>query len=592
MKSRIGIFILFHLVTMGYFADTYTLATEDEFQIDQFVNSTMECRHVPGLIVTVVKGNTTLVSKGYGMANIEEAIPARNTSVFCIGSVTKAFTSTVIAKLIETNSWLKWDSKITDIIGEDFKFNSQLLTNYTTITDLLSHRVGLVRWDISTQAGYPSYVTREDLVRRLYSLPSIGDFRDELQYNNHMYMLVGYIAEFVGGKTWEQLVDEFLLTPLEMTSTGYANELEEIEECLAEMYTYQNGKHFKVDPELRKIIKPGGPSGSICTTSSNMAAWMKLHINKGQTDTGVPVVDRDILQETYLPRIQRSVSQNNLFQPEWPIDNADITYAMGWNNGIYRGNKKLSHGGSFFGYSAQLWLFPQSDIGVFTAANGPTGADASLALRSINAYISDVLLGKEPWLNATTSCSFPLPWKPGVSGKTPIPTTWQTGNPIDEMTAKTDAAETITTSLPMQNFERYAGVYGHIFLGNITIAMNETTNLLTFTYGRFMTGELVYQDGDSFQLFLTGSYWWLLQNNAKSMPLHFIADSRGYMNTLHWSVSAMETVEYRKGIKWDALDPPCFNVRDKSCSNDQAHLRSSIHFICLLVISVSYFLAM
>lgn len=45
--------------------------------------------------------------------------------------------------------------------------------------------------------------------------------REASIYNNIMYALAGRVAEEIGGKTWEELVEEEILTPLAMNSTTF-----------------------------------------------------------------------------------------------------------------------------------------------------------------------------------------------------------------------------------------------------------------------------------------------------------------------------------------------------------------------------------
>ena len=64
------------------------------------------------------------------------------------------------------------------------------------------------------------HVTRRFLPsRRIRFLPVSSPFRDEFEYNNWMYGLVGSITEAIGGASWEQLLETRLLRPLGMADT-------------------------------------------------------------------------------------------------------------------------------------------------------------------------------------------------------------------------------------------------------------------------------------------------------------------------------------------------------------------------------------
>jgi len=57
-----------------------------------------------------------------------------------------------------------------------------------------------------------------------YHKPALP-FREGYVYNNHMYVLAGYVAEVLERQSWEQLVSEHLLQPIGMTSTTFVRDV-------------------------------------------------------------------------------------------------------------------------------------------------------------------------------------------------------------------------------------------------------------------------------------------------------------------------------------------------------------------------------
>jgi len=57
-----------------------------------------------------------------------------------------------------------------------------------------------------------------------YHKPALP-FREEYVYNNHLYVLAGYVAEVLEGISWEQLTDEYLLQPIGMMSTTFVRDV-------------------------------------------------------------------------------------------------------------------------------------------------------------------------------------------------------------------------------------------------------------------------------------------------------------------------------------------------------------------------------
>jgi len=57
-----------------------------------------------------------------------------------------------------------------------------------------------------------------------YHKPALP-FREEYVYNNHLYVLAGYVAEVLERQSWEQLTNKYLLHPIGMTSTTFVSDV-------------------------------------------------------------------------------------------------------------------------------------------------------------------------------------------------------------------------------------------------------------------------------------------------------------------------------------------------------------------------------
>ena len=82
--------------------------TDDDLRkIDSFISGLIECKGIPSLSLAIVRGGKTVITKGYGLADVEEGRPATRSTLYCVASLTKAFTSTLIAKLLSTQQKTK-----------------------------------------------------------------------------------------------------------------------------------------------------------------------------------------------------------------------------------------------------------------------------------------------------------------------------------------------------------------------------------------------------------------------------------------------------------------------------------------------------
>lgn len=75
-------------------------------QVDELVSYTEalmknNCRDIPGLSMAIVSNGKRVHATGLGYADVEAGIPATSNTLFCVASLSKAFTSALLARLIE-----------------------------------------------------------------------------------------------------------------------------------------------------------------------------------------------------------------------------------------------------------------------------------------------------------------------------------------------------------------------------------------------------------------------------------------------------------------------------------------------------------
>ena len=114
--------------------------------VDTYITKAIEEWNVPGVSVAVVKHDKVVFLKGYGVREAGKRDPVGDRTLFAIGSTTKAFTSTIVAMLVDDGK-LKWDDPVTQHL-QTFKLYDPWVTREITIRDLLSHRTGFSGVDL------------------------------------------------------------------------------------------------------------------------------------------------------------------------------------------------------------------------------------------------------------------------------------------------------------------------------------------------------------------------------------------------------------------------------------------------------------
>eukprot|EP00058_Branchiostoma_floridae_P016708 XP_002602196.1 hypothetical protein BRAFLDRAFT_76883 [Branchiostoma floridae] len=437
-----------------YVGQVLTMTSPDLQQrlqdLHTFIQNLMTCesRPVVGLTVSVVKNGQTIFAKGYGQRDLQTGQAVDNRTLFGVGSISKSFTPALLAGILGEREDVSWDTVLTDILGPSFRFRDQLRTEEATIRDLLAHKIAL-----------------ENLLRMRY-YREIYPFRTTFRYNDVMYTLAAHVAEKLAGKPFETLLRERILQPLGMNDTVYLAEALEAGDFTNFAQTYlsynRSGESEMRSREEYRSVKLHLPAAGVVSNALDMARYMKFHLSGGRDTAGRLVVPEDTLRQTQTASAVMS-SYWDKVEPYWPVE-AWLTqgYGMGLSTGSYRGYGRVYHRGSMVGFTSLLSLYPSASGGVFTSLNGPT-TTADNIHDVIHYQVSDILTGKDHWLNSTTACTYPAPW-------------WTT-------------RQTRSTAVPKisDNFSRdkrdYEGVYGNHATGNLTITLNTTDNKLYFRLG-------------------------------------------------------------------------------------------------------------
>ena len=151
----------------------------------------------------------------------------------------------------------------------------------------------------------------------------------------------------------------------------------------------------------------------------------------------------------------------------------------------------MSHAGVVFGYNSQMTLYPDMQLGIYTAFNGhgDEHEQGFLGCVLMQYFISDCMLGLSPWFTSANISRFPEPWMPRE--KCFIPR------------VNTDIIRGIQSTRPLTD---YIGTYTHGFLSDVSVNIDTAHNVLIMYHGR--TGQFkLHPNGevDEFRIEGTGA---------------------------------------------------------------------------------------
>jgi CubicO group peptidase (beta-lactamase class C family) len=108
--------------------------------LDNYIARAMKVFDVPGLSIAIVKDGKVVLTKGYGVRKMGEAMLVDENTLFGIGSNTKAFTSAALAILVDEGK-ISWDDRVFERLPT-FRMYDPYVSNEMTIRDMLT--IGVV----------------------------------------------------------------------------------------------------------------------------------------------------------------------------------------------------------------------------------------------------------------------------------------------------------------------------------------------------------------------------------------------------------------------------------------------------------------
>jgi CubicO group peptidase (beta-lactamase class C family) len=368
--------LLISLVSLSSIAQKQK--TDNPFSgLDAELEKVLDTWKAAGFAVAVVEKDKIIYSKGFGYRDYENKIPVTPNTLFAIGSSSKAFTSGLLGVLREEGKLSFDDSPIKHI--PELRFFNNEMNNLITIKDIMTHRTGLPRHDLSWY--FFTTQSRDTLMQRIQYQEPFAKPREQWYYNNFMFLTQGVIAERISGKSWEDILQEKFFVPLEMKTSN------------AVITGLKNGKdasfgyELKNDSIIKKMdyydIAAMGPAGSINSSVYEMSNWLITWINGGKFK-GNQILPEAYVKEAMSPQM---IMANSIPDKEFP-DMHISTYGYGWMVSSYKGHYRVEHGGNINGFSANAAFFPMDSLGIVVLSN-QNGSPIPGIVRNI---ISDRLL--------------------------------------------------------------------------------------------------------------------------------------------------------------------------------------------------------
>jgi len=327
----IGLLVSPLLVTLR--ANAQTAIAIDS--IDRYVRAEVARQRIPGLSVAVLRGDSVLLARGYGFANLEHRIPATDSTVYAVGSVTKQFTAAAIV-LLSQQGRLGLEDPITRYLPE-----GSAVWSGVTIRHLLTHTSGIPQdTTLDSRRDY----SESELVRSAAQPLQFKPGQLE-SYSSTGYALLGVIIHRVTGVFWGDFVRDHVFRPLGMRTAWVNSETDRVPNRAAGYYLVND---TLTNPEW---VSPSTNAGADCCLSltvQDLAQWAR-GLNHGN------VLGRAGLEMSWTPV---------------RLNHAGIyPYGFGWNIVEQRGYRRIGHSGAWLGCHATIQRYPDFNLTVIVLLN-------------------------------------------------------------------------------------------------------------------------------------------------------------------------------------------------------------------------------
>lgn len=318
-------------------------AQEIGSKVEEYMNARVKASHFSGSVLIAQHGHV-LVSKGYGMADVELGVRNSPVTKFRLGSVTKQFTAMAILELQE-----RAEISVQDPVCK-YLPDCPKAWQPIKILHLLTHTSGIPNF-----TSFPDYkntmampTTTPELLLRFKGKPLDFPPGEKFSYSNSGYEVLGAIIEKVSGQRYQEFLRKNIFDPLEMADTGYDSNGRIIVNR-AKGYTF--GDEGLLNCAYLDMSIPFS-AGGLYSTVLDLYKW-----------------DRAL----YTEKLVRKKSLEEMFTP------FKDDYGYGWVINKEFNRRQIDHGGGINGFSTCIRRYPDDDACVIVLSNVDTAPSGEIS---------------------------------------------------------------------------------------------------------------------------------------------------------------------------------------------------------------------
>jgi CubicO group peptidase (beta-lactamase class C family) len=317
--------------------------------------------------MAVVLDRDIIFCEAFGHANLKERRPATRTTIYPMGSITKVFTATMLARLWEQGV-VNLEDPVRKYVPEYQPRSAFAGTLPTTLRQLATHTSGLPQdapvnfwcdysiflWLVTGgQTPMRWYVDCDSLLGTLRDIELAYPPEVYAHYSNLNMQILGLALERACGRPFTRYVESDILAPLGMKDSGFTLDGERRKRLAA--------GYVCTGPTVEPLEAPAYDlgcaiySGGLYTTAEDLARFLSSQW-LGDQGVGNPILRPGTLRRMRTPQ---SVHEPGIH----------ACYGLGW--GIVRigGYDAVEHNGALLGYHAHVSAIPDLRLGIVALSN-------------------------------------------------------------------------------------------------------------------------------------------------------------------------------------------------------------------------------
>jgi len=310
-------------------------------QAHVYVKQLVEKNKTPGMSVAVAVDGEIVWAEAFGKADLENHVPARRSTKFRLGSVSKLLTAAALARLYEQGA-VDLDVPVRRYVPY---FPEK--DNSITLRQLAGHTAGIRHYrDGDPFERGPHYNTVRDALELFKNDPLLFEPGTQYAYSSYGYNLISAAIEGASGKPFLDYLREAVLAPLRMESTVADDSFAIVPER-SRFYTVRSDGRLENAPYIDSSFR--WASGGFLSTAEDLARFGSAHLKPG-------FFKRDTLDLLFTPQRLKSGEETGV--------------GIGWRIGKDKeGGRFFHHGGTIEGGRAFLFVDERTRTVVALLAN-------------------------------------------------------------------------------------------------------------------------------------------------------------------------------------------------------------------------------